>query len=263
MDLNNLDKLGWAGPFDDPCIAQWVKNVRPRALDLAGDSELRSKWLRHGGTWFAGVNALDNDPSGSVGNSGPLQGRLIDLIREKYGKFEWDAAQISGVYPGYPKQDEGETIAAHRFRKNRDAAHVDGLVPSGVQRRRYLSEPHGFVLGLPITDCNEHASPMVVWNKSHEIMREVFQAEFAGMPSETWSKHDITDVYNAARKHCFDVCQRVVVTAKPGQAYLIHRLALHGVAPWGHGANAPEQGRVILYFRPEIDGGVESWLSAP
>ena len=33
--------------------------------------------------------------------------------------------------------------------------------------------------------------------------------------------------------------------AKPGEAYLAHRLSLHGIAPWGESATASSGGRMI------------------
>ena len=58
----------------------------------------------------------------------------------------------------------------------------------------------------------------------------------------------------------FETCRRVTVPAQPGEAYLVHRLALHGVAPWEDGAEAPEEGRMIVYFRPEFPAGGRDWL---
>ncbi len=73
---------------------------------------------------------------------------------------------------------------------------------------------------------------------------------------------DVTEAYHAARREVFETCARVVVHARPGEAYLIHRLALHGVAPWRAGAKAPPEGRMIAYFRPEI-GSPADWIEAP
>ena len=52
----------------------------------------------------------------------------------------------------------------------------------------------------------------------------------------------------------------MTVTAGRGEAYLVHRLALHGIAPWGAGATAGE--RMVIYFRPE-SGDPAAWLRAP
>jgi hypothetical protein len=59
----------------------------------------------------------------------------------------------------------------------------------------------------------------------------------------------------------FEACPRVALTAKPGEAYVVHRLALHGCAPWQGGAQT-EDGRMIIYFRPQYDSP-EPWLEAP
>ncbi len=79
----------------------------------------------------------------------------------------------------------GESPAKTRYRRERDAAHVDGLLPEGEERRRHLREHHGFILGLPMVEFDREASPFVVWEGSHEIMRDIFAARFAffGIPS--------------------------------------------------------------------------------
>ena len=80
--------------------------------------------------------------------------------------------------------------------------------------------------------------------------------------------HGITLVHSGALKPCrgirrvFDTCERVEIAAKPGEAYVAHRLVLHGVAPWAESATAGEEGRMICYFRP-ISGGPKEWLTAP
>jgi hypothetical protein len=78
-----------------------------------------------------------------------------------------------------------------------------------------------------------------------------------------WAAEDVTDAYVAARRDAFESCPRVPVHAAPGEAYLAHRLVLHGVAPWGE---SPEtEPRVIVYFRPDPRGaeGPEWWLERP
>ena len=70
----------------------------------------------------------------------------------------------------------------------------------------------------------------------------------------------MTEIYQATRREIFETCERVEVHCRPGQAYVVHRLALHGVAPWADGAEAGPDGRMIVYFRPEI-GGPQDWLN--
>ena len=83
-------------------------------------------------------------------------------------------------------------------------------------------------------------------------MAEVFQKAFACIDAASWAEVDVTEVYQAARRQVFERCKRVSVHAQPGEAYVVHRLALHGVTPWQSGADAPEEGRIIAYFRPEL-----------
>ncbi|MEM8688536.1 MAG: hypothetical protein AAGF81_14480 [Pseudomonadota bacterium] len=253
---------GWCRFPHDPVVADWVHHSLDAARQTLNAPE-QSQWLRCGGTWFAGVNALPNDESGAVGGGPAISGAAIDFITQELSLsgFAWDRAQVSICYPGYPKPGAHETEAAARFRRNRDAAHVDGLLPEGPDRRRHVREHHGFLLGIPMAEVGAGASPLVVWEGSHELMRTAFGEVFQGLPPEAWGDVDVTAPYQAARRRAFETCERVEIPAQPGEAYLVHRLALHGVAPWADGATAGPDGRMICYFRPEM-GGPEDWLRA-
>jgi len=254
-----FNRLGWLRFGHDPALAVWAASALPHAIAAIRDPA-NAHWLRCGGTWFAGVNVLPNTPDGSVGTSGPLQGRAIDEIRKLTGAVpEWDPAQISVIYPGYPRQ-EGETDTAFGYRQRRDAAHVDGLLRFGPENRRKIGEPHGFVLGIPLTDSSEGASPLVVWEGSHHIIRSALRDALNGHPPDAWCDIDVTEAYQSARRTCFDTCRRVTVHARPGQAYLIHRHTLHGVSPWREGATCDPEGRIIAYFRPVMQS-VVNWLA--
>ena len=246
----------------DPEVAEWLETAGPAALACARDPDLRARWLRHGGTWFAGVNVLGNDAAGRVGGA-PLRGAALRAAEEVTGPLALDPGQVSVTYPGYPSQDAGESDAAHRFRARRDAAHLDGLLPVGPDRRRMLKEPHGWILGLPVTDCGAGAAPLVVWEGSHDLMRARLGAVLRDHPREAWDEVDLTDAYHAARREAFETCPRRELSARPGEALLLHRLVLHGVAPWQAGAGAPPEGRAIIYFRPHLPGGIKDWLCLP
>lgn len=220
-------------------VARWAAAARDAGLEVLA----RGGERRHGATWFVGVDALPNEADGSVGGI-PLRGPFLDHVT---APETWHQAQLSVVFPGYPRQDPGESDAAHRYRKNRDAAHVDGLLPEGPHKRRHLREPHGFILGLPLNDCV--ASPLVVWKGSHHLLRAAFAGAFDGIPPENWGDVDVTDIYQAARKTAFETCERVEISAHPGQAILLDRHLLHGVAPWDQ---AQGEMRMIAYFRPLI-----------
>ncbi|WP_420394789.1 hypothetical protein [Nioella sp.] len=247
----------------DPEVLEWLETAGPAALAAASDPGHRADWMRHGGTWFAGVNVLDNDRDGRVAGAAALGGAALGAAEAVTGPLPLDKGQVSVTYPGYPRQDASESDANHRYRKARDAAHLDGLLPVGPDRRRMLKEPHGWILGLPVTDCGAGAAPLVVWEGSHEIMRARLRAVFAQHPETEWSNVDLTQAYHAARREVFETCPRVELPAKPGEATLLHRLVLHGVAPWQEGAEAPPEGRAIVYFRPHLPGGPVDWLHLP
>lgn len=242
---------GWRRFSYDPAIAAWAQAALRQAKAVVAQPEMRKKWLQCQGTWFVGVDALASDGQGALGGVS-LAGEVIDWLSE-IDYLPFHPAQLSVIYPGYPKPRIGDTEAGFRYRKNRDAAHVDGLLAVGPERRRMLKEPNAFILGLPLNSCSPAASPMVVWEGSHLIIAEVFQKAFAGIDATSWAEVDVTAVYQAARRQVFERCKRVLVHAAPGEAYVVHRLALHGVAPWQSGADAPEEGRMIAYFRPELE----------
>lgn len=221
----------------DPVLLRWAEAARQRGEEVLSDPQMRATWLRHGGTWFVGVDALPNASDGSV-DGVPLP----EGVRALW-PGPWHKAQLSVVFPGYPRRDEGETDAAHRFRCTRDAAHVDGL--HREDGRRILREPHAFILGLPLDTTRE--SPLVVWEGSHEIMRDALSGAKIG--------DDVTEAYTQARRAVFETCKRTELGSEPGQAILLNRLLVHGVAPWAGPGNAP---RRMAYFRP-ILGNRDRW----
>ena len=147
-----------------------------------------------------------------------------------------------------------------QFRKNRDAAHVDGILGIGSPKRRFVREPHAYILGMPLNDFDAGASPMVVWERSHQIMQDAFQDAFEGLTDAQIRETDITDLYKEVRKHVFNTCNRVEVHANVGEAYVLHPMCLHGVAPWASKATAQPEGRMIAYFRPEVRSALD-WLN--
>jgi hypothetical protein len=231
----------------DPAVARWAA-----AAEAACDRMLRAgPPLRHGGTWCVGVDALDNAADGSV-DGVALAGAWLNLVP---APDHWHRAQLSVVFPGYPAQDATDTDAAHAYRIRRCAAHVDGLHGEGTPLRRHLREAHAFVAGLPLNDCG--ASPLVVWQGSHHIMRATFAACYDGLPPAAWGDLDVATAYQEGRRVVFDTCPQIAVTARPGQVVLLDRHLLHGVAPWDGAITGTS--RKIAYFRPL--GPVADWLS--
>jgi hypothetical protein len=243
--------------FDaDPRVARWAAAALPVACAITADPGQQARWLRHGRTWFVGVDALPNGPDGAIGGvplDGPWAGMIPDLPLHP--------AQLSVIHPGYPGRDPADTDAAHRFRRDRDAAHLDGLIAEGPDKQRHLRAPHAWVLGIPLTDCSPDASPLVVWDGSHHLIRAAFATAFAGLAPHRWGDLDVTKAYQTIRAQVFATCARRALPVRPGQAVLLHRHLIHGVAPWAPGAGAPEQGRMVAYFRP-LSASVQDWLSA-
>ena len=233
----------------DPAVARWAEAARRAAIPLSRDPGHRAAQLRHGDSWFVGLDLLPNDDTGAVDGvplAGPWQAWVPALPLHR--------AQLSIVYPGYPRQDAGDSDAQHRYRVNRAAAHVDGLLPVGPDRRRYAGEYHAYILGLPLTDCA--AAPTVVWAGSHQIMQAALQRAIGdAVPGSV----DVTEAYQAARREVFATCEQVALRPGVGGAMLLHRFALHGTAPWGDPDMAPPEGRITAFFRPETTP--QEWLA--
>lgn len=237
--------------FDhDADTARWARKAAKIGAKLIADPALRKANLRHQDTWFVGVDALPNAPDGSLDDvplKGPWQPHVPVLPLHQ--------AQLSVVFPGYPKQDQSESDANHKYRKTRHAAHVDGLLPIGPNRRRHALEHHAYILGLPLNPCE--AAPTMVWPGSHTIMQDAIRAEIGANDP---TKVDVTDAYQAARREVFAKIDPIPMHLDVGQAMLFHRFLLHGTAPWDT-ADAIAPHRMIAFFRPKFSAA--EWLNAP
>ena len=251
-----FDHTSWKKFDYDSDIANWVGTAHQVARAIVADPKMRATWLQCEGTWFVGVDVLPSDEAGTIADT-LLKGRVMDWLSQIATK-PMHPAQLSVIYNGYPKPRKGENDRAFNYRLKRDSAHVDGLLPVGEARSRILKEPHAYILGLPLNSCAHDASPLVIWEGSHIVMAETFDKALKDKSPQEWDTINLTDVYQAARRHVFQTCPRVAVHAEPGEAYVVHRLALHGVAPWADGAAAPKEGRMIAYLRPEL-ADVSQW----
>lgn len=261
----SLERDGFIRFAPDARVARWAQAAYARAREISQSAEARATHLRHGQTWFVGVDALPTDPAGAIDGI-PLEGPW-DLP-----ELPLHPAQLSIIYPGYPAQDPGQSDANHAFRRDRFAAHVDGLLPLGPHRRRYAREWHAYVLGIPLNQTA--AAPTVVWRGSHRIMQRALRAAIGAAEV---AHVDVTRAYAAARRTVFDTCQTVRLAPEgAGSAFLLHRFALHGTAPWKTPEPAPEaapetapetgpdpaEGRMVAFFRPAYPAP-ETWLNPP
>jgi hypothetical protein len=257
---NSFLDQGWLRFPADPETSLWAAAAAHWAAAAARDPG-NAHWLRCGGTWFVGVDALDNDREGRVAGGPALAGAAIGFIRDglRLG-LPLHRAQVSICHPGYPRPSPEETEAAFRFRLTRDAAHVDGLLAEGPERRRHLREPHAYILGIGLTRQSPDAAPLSLWQGSHHVMGQMFARAFAGRPPGDWPEIDVATAYQAARREAFAACRRIECPLAPGEAVLLHRHLLHGMAPWAEGATAAPEGRMTAYFRP-VFPDLADWLS--
>lgn len=252
-----IEASGWCRFPADAASLAWARAAFREGQAVLADPDQRARHLVCEGTWFVGVDALPTAPDGSIAGV-PLGGPAIRALSPLPALHR---AQLSVTFPGYPRPRSGESAAGFRYRQTRDAAHVDGILAEGPGRRRYLREPHGWILGLPLTPAEAGASPLVVWEGSHQLMRAAFRAALGPLPPDSRTQADVTDIYTRTRRRVFETCRRVVVTGDPGEAFLLHPMLLHGVAPWTARGAVPVPGRMTAYFRPCLPSGTEGWLS--
>jgi hypothetical protein len=93
-------------------------------------------------------------------------------------------------------------------------------------------------------------------------MGRMFAEALGAHDPEHWYMFDLTEPYQAARRVVFDTCERMALPSQPGEAVLVHRHLVHGVAPWSELATASPEGRMIAYFRPEF-ATPGDWLDQP
>lgn len=251
--MTGFAEQGWQKFPAEPATLRWVAAVRPflgqAVVDPAGD------W-RCGGTWMVGVDALPNRPDGSVAGVA-LGGQAIAAAMALSGPVALHPAQLSVTRPGYPRPSERESEAAFGYRLRRDAAHVDGLMAEGPDKRRFLREPHAWILGIALTTADADAAPLTVWDGSHRPMGAALGTALAGAGDV--GAVDVTDAYQTARRTVFAANERRQLPLLPGEAVLMHRHLLHGVAPWEDGARAAPEGRAIAYFRPQFSRAAD-WI---
>ena len=256
-----FNQTGWGVFGKEVCIFNWASQARKNVWERLLLKDFENDQLRCGGTWFVGTNFLNNDKFGGLGKV-TFKGQSVQAITQRYGSMfqTWDQAQISICFKGYPQPMAGESHTSFKYRKNRFNAHVDGILPVGLIKRRYAREYHAFILGIPLVNYNKFAAPVVVWEGSHKIMHDCLSKQLIELDTGLWKSEDITGIYNEARREIFLKCKPQIVTVPVGGSYLIHRLALHGVMPWAENGKSGDGGRMIAYFRPQFSQA-KFWLN--
>lgn len=241
-----LARQGWLRFAGDDASRAWAEAAARAAEGVLADPEMRAQWLHCEGTWFVGVDALPSDAAGAVagvplaGAAIPRMGRLPDL----------HPAQLSVVYPGYPRPRAGESDAAFRYRRDRAAAHVDGITRDETGAR-HVTEPHAWILGIGLGEAAPEAAPLTIWEGSHHVISEALG------PILRDGGTCVTEAYVAARKTCFERCARRALPLAKGEMVLLHRLLLHGIGTWAGPETRP---RATAYFRPLMGQDLHQWV---
>lgn len=261
---HNLVQQGWCRLPKSEALLSWAEALLDAAQTCMKAPE-NHQWWRYQDTWFAGVNALPNNKIGAVAGLPPLPWSLLTLLADycQTSVVELDQGQISGLFPGYPQIDPQQSAAANQFRRQHYAAHLDGLVPLGPKRRRFLTEQHSFILGISLTSHPIDAAPLIVWPDSHKRIQAWLIDSLSAQPEKHWHEIDLTDGYQHIRKQILDDTEPQALHLTKGEAYVMHRHLLHGMGDWPNAIADPHsQGRIIVYFRPCWHQPID-WLTGP
>ena len=123
----------------DEQIAKWAQFAGIKGNEILANPNQLAKWLQCEGTWFVGVDVLPNDSQGNfLEVDFPY---IFKVLLDKINLKPYHKAQLSVIFPGYPKPRAGDSVAAFEYRLKRDAAHVDGLLPIGTKKGGISSNP--------------------------------------------------------------------------------------------------------------------------
>ena len=260
----DLVQQGWCRLPKSAALLSWAE-AHLDAAQTGMKAPENHQWWRYQDTWFAGVNVLPNNELGAVAGQPPLPLPLLTTLADycQAAVGELDLGQISALFPGYPQIDPQQSVAANQFRRRHYAAHLDGLVPLGPQRRRFLTEQHSFILGISLTSHPVNAAPLMIWPGSHKRIQAWLIANLSGLPTADWDQIDLTDGYQDIRKHILADTEPQALHLAKGEAYVMHRHLLHGMGHWPNSIADPHnQGRIIVYFRPCWHQPMQ-WLKGP
>lgn len=261
-DRRGFDRDGWLRLPATTESAAWAAAARAEA-EATLKTMPADQW-RSGGTWAVGRDLLTNRPTGQLSGGETLPDGWRRLTAELAGLqgLVLHAAQVSTVLRGYPRPSPGEGAAAFRFRRDRAAAHLDGLVPTGPGRVRRLAEPHAIVFGIGLSPGPGAAGALTVWRGSHRILGPALRDALAGLSDGDIPTRGLSGPYQAARRRALQACDRVALPLNPGEGVILHRHSLHGIAPWPARVPGPALGRQVAYFRPTY-ASLAQWRDAP
>ena len=104
--MSGLTDTGWQLFEPEPDLLDWARHAHRDAMRAVADPAL-AQWHQCEGTWFVGLDALDNDSVGRVGEGAPLRGSVVQAARAHLAAWPTlHRAQVSVVYPGYPRHGD-------------------------------------------------------------------------------------------------------------------------------------------------------------
>ena len=236
-------------------VSHWAAAARPAAAAAARDPA-KAHWLRCGGTWFVGVDALPNDAQGRVGERPAARRCRHGLHPRRTWHFpcRCTARRSRSATPAIRSPRREESEAAFSFRLKRDAAHVDGLLAEGPEQAPH---PEGAARLYPRPDADRairrRSTAYRVGGLASASMRDMFEKAARRPCAGDLARHrPHRRLSGGAPRRSSPPAGGSRLPSAPGEAVLLHRHLLHGVAPWGEVPTASADGRMIAYFRPEF-----------
>ena len=99
----------------DEQVAKWAEFAKKKGNRILADPAQLQKWLQCEGTWFVGVDVLPNDSRGDFINT--QFPNVFKSFMSKINLKPYHKAQLSVIFPGYPKPRIGDSEAAFEYRR--------------------------------------------------------------------------------------------------------------------------------------------------
>ena len=81
-----FNQTAWGVFGKELCIFNWASQAKKNVCERLLLKDFKNDQLRCGGTWFVGVNFLNNDKFGGLGKV-IFKGRSVQAITQRYGSM--------------------------------------------------------------------------------------------------------------------------------------------------------------------------------
>ena len=113
--------------------------MQKKGSRILADPAHLQKWLQCEGTWFVGVDVLPNNSSGDFTNA--KLPNVFKSFMDKINLKPYHKAQLSVIFPGYPKPRIGDSEAAFEYRRKEMRLTLMGFYQLVKKKDDILSSP--------------------------------------------------------------------------------------------------------------------------